>query len=104
MDNIDTELLTALWDGPNDGREERVGETLERFAVGESQRQIVLTKVLPIIPEFRSRRYECGGAQDALWQFKKLLSEVLYETAEFPNTINELIAEINRRVTRSYEH
>ena len=102
MTQGNSKLLQALWGGEEEGRTERVIDTLETLGTEQAQRQIVLEQVLPMLPEFKERREELGGPHDSLQQFRILLSEVLGNRTEFPANVNALVAEIDRRVDAAY--
>lgn len=103
MEHNPQQLLLALWDGEDEGREARVVGALDELQLSEAHRQIVLTKVLPVIPELKRRKNECGGAYDVVIEFRGLLSEVINGKTRFPSTVEDLVAEIARRVENSYE-
>lgn len=94
-------LLETLWDGEDEGREARVQAELMRSGIDHARHAIVLTRILPIVPELKERSREAGNRTDVLLCFGALVSDVIAGKVEFPDTIDGILEAIRRRIELS---
>ena len=85
-------LLIALWDGEDAGREDRVNNALESIDADDTQRNLVLDQILPMIPELKEHEEECNGQLGLIVQFRRLLPQILSGHVQMPTEIDELVS------------